>query len=64
MVGAAVQVMFPRPLVFQRHELVHIHGATIEQSFIFGVDAPGEIVDCWPFGRGIATGHGLIWLSG
>ena len=43
-VGAAVEVMFPGPFVFERHELVHIDGPAVQQAFIRRVDPTGEIV--------------------
>ena len=57
MIRAAVEIMFPGPLVFERHELVHIHRAAVQQPFVFGVDAFGEIVIGRAFVGGIAAGH-------
>jgi hypothetical protein len=57
MIRAAVQIMFPSPFVFERHELVHIHGFAIQQPFVIGVDALGQIVFGWTFSCGVAAGH-------
>jgi hypothetical protein len=57
MVGTAVEVMFPGPLVFERHELVYIYRPAVEQALVFGVDAAAEVVRGGAFSGGIATGH-------
>ena len=57
MIGAAVQVMFPGPLVLKGHELIHVHGAAVEQSLVLRIDALGEIVRSRAFVDGIAARH-------
>ena len=62
-IRAAVEIMFPRPFIFERHELVHVHGAAIQQPLVFGVDALGR--DREPVGTfsgGIAAGHIYVGL--
>ena len=63
-IRAAVEIMFPRPFVFQRHELVHIDGAAVEQPLVFGVDALGDVVGGGTFVGGVAAGHDerVEWL--
>ena len=40
-VVAAVEVMLPRPMIFQGHELIDVDLAAIQQPFVFNVDALG-----------------------
>jgi hypothetical protein len=54
--------MFPRPFVFERHELVHIHGFAIQQPFVIGVDALGKVVLFRTFSCGVAAGHNFFFL--
>jgi hypothetical protein len=61
-IGTAVEIMFPGPFIFERHELVHVHGATIQEPLVIGVDAFGEVVASWTFGGGITAGHIVIGL--
>ena len=44
MIGASVEIVFPCPFVFEGHQLVHIYLPTVEQSLIFRVDAPGQVI--------------------
>src|SRR5437773_2520684 len=62
MIRAAVEVMFPRPFVFERHELVHVHSAAVQQSLVLCIDALGEIARSRAFVGGIAARHIRIWL--
>jgi hypothetical protein len=44
MILATVKIMLPSPVVFDGHELVHIHGVAVDESFILNINALGEIV--------------------
>ncbi len=59
-VRAAVEVMLPRPGVLQGHELVHVHGLAVDEPFVVGVDAFGQVVGGGAFVGGGAAGHGGI----
>jgi hypothetical protein len=59
MIGAAIEVMFPGPLVFERHELVDVHRLAVQEAFVLRVDAPGEIMSRGTFRCRIATSHGV-----
>ena len=38
-IGASVKVVFPRPLVLERHKLVYIYGAAVNDSLIIHINA-------------------------
>ena len=62
MICTAVEVMFPSPFVLKRHELIHVHGAAVQQSLVLCIDLLGEIVRSRAFVSGIAARHNRIWL--
>jgi hypothetical protein len=57
MVFAAVEIMFPSPVILDGHELVDIHGFAVDEPFIFHVDALGEVMSLWALVTSIATRH-------
>jgi hypothetical protein len=63
MIGAAVQVMLPRPFIFERHELVHIDGAAVQKSLVLRVDTLGKIVPGRTFSWDVAAAHVFVGLS-
>ena len=63
MIRTAIEVMFPSPFVFERHELVRVHSAAVQQSLVLSIDSLGEIVRSRAFVGGIAARHFGIWLG-
>jgi hypothetical protein len=55
MVRTAVEIMFPGPMVLERHQLVNVSGPTINEPFILRVEALGEFSkSCGLIGNGTA----------
>jgi hypothetical protein len=63
MIRATIQIMFPRPFVFERHELVHVHRFAVQKPFVFGVNAFGEVVGLRPFVGCVTARHNGMWLT-
>jgi hypothetical protein len=64
MVFAAVEIMFPSPVILDGHKLVDIHGFTVNEPFIFHVDTLGEVMSLWALVANIATRHRFSSLVG
>ena len=57
MVFAAVEVVLPRPFVFDGHQLIDVHGLAVDEQFVLGVDALGEVVRLGGLIGDITTRH-------
>jgi hypothetical protein len=64
MVFTAIEIMFPSPVILNGHELVDIHGFTVNEPFIFHVDTLGEVMSLWALVANIATRHRFSSLVG
>tara|TARA_Y100001934_G_scaffold121398_1_gene148447 strand:+ start:411 stop:617 length:207 start_codon:yes stop_codon:yes gene_type:complete len=64
MVFATVEIMLPGPVILEGHELVNIHGFTVDEPFIFHIDALGEVMSLWALVANITTRHRFSSLVG
>jgi len=47
MVLAAIYIVFPRPVIFERHELIDVHRPTVDEALVLGINPPGKIMRLW-----------------
>jgi hypothetical protein len=43
-VFATIQVMLPRPVILDGHELINVHCFAVNEAFVLGVNLSGKIV--------------------
>lgn len=61
-IGAGGQVLFPRPLVLEGHQLVDV-GLTIDDALVSGIDAAVRCGDDGSGGGACCWGRGVHWLQ-